>query len=682
VNRPPQTWIIGAPAETTGGSFKRHLYWFGSDEDGQVVQYIYAITDSTVQDPDDPEGLDEEDNRFNPFVDITTTTESEGFVGWTTKSDSVFTFVVDRGATTAKDITFHIIAVDDRGAFDRTPARLHFFDNSLGNPQLRFEVYIDEGPGGTAPPQWQLRWVGDPKSVDLAATPEASARPFVGFARRFRVVWDASSPNGPIVGYRVKATQGDGPFTPPTTDGVKRWDDTLTEFVYANDQAASTLSASCDSFTAVGCPPEQLRYSSGNYILNVEALDAALVETAPGGGELVFEVNYPPETSLVRGDDGSGTSWPRYELRDSGWNLLSEQSFSEGDTIPAGSYVKFLSTGFDRVPAVAGAEFDSFCCDQVLDLNAAEVRYQTLLEFSGFDGARNIRFANLFSDPDVSDSIGFIAGPFDYSVISRTVDEHRRPDADPDRLAFVAGFPPNVVSVAPSTGDSIIIRSPLTQQTWPENEYPYTVTSGVELFWDGRQYLTDSAPEDSLPKVNGDIFTFRPRFEGAPDPREAVTAVRAWTYSSHSVNDPSNLISDGAAESRDLSAYETTAVDNVWNFSEEEGFQIFVPRIIWFSAGLYDPGSNDENRVQQGAELRQFLGEITMRVGARTSGLGDEYALYRHTRPDPSPDGVILSTIDLERLGRRTEITEVKYHIFLGLDPSSSGSIQRLWPDY
>lgn len=686
VNRAPDTWIIGAPAETTGGRFERHLYWFGADEDGEVVQYIYAVTDSTVQEPNDDNGLDEENDRFNPALDITTVTEPEGIVGWTTKTDSIFTFVIDRGPTTAKDITFHVVAVDDRGAIDPSPARLHFFDNSLGNPQLRFQVYVDEGPGGTAPPDWTLRWVGSPPpdGVDPALSPEGSPEPFVGFSRRFRVTWDASSPNGAVVGYRYKPEQGPAPFRPPTFEGEKRWDDEVTEFIYANDVPPTEFGAVCDTFTGVGCPPATVRFPSGDYRLTVQALDEALVESAPGGGELVFKVNYPPETSLVRGVDGNGDEWPRYELRDSDWNLVEEQAFSAGDSIPANAYVKFRSSGFDRLPSFAGAEFDSFCCDAVLDEDALEVRYQARLAFRGSDGSRILRFSNQFSQPAEADTIGFITGPFTYEFISRTVDEHRRPDPEPATLSFVAGFPPKILSVAPSDGDTLIFRERTFNDNfgpWPENDYDYTISDAVNLYWDGRQYLDSDPGCGAACLVPGNYYEFKPRFEGKGDDRELNTAILAWAYSMQSEFDPQNVLTNGPKESPDLSFFWDSPQPNVWVFPDEDRIRIFVPSLIWLAPGQFDPGSENQRAQEQADQLKKFLGAITLRVVGRTTALTDEYELYQNTRP--GPDENIQTTIDLGPLGRRTQVREQVFHIFLGLDPfNQAGEIQRLWPDF
>ncbi len=68
VNIPPDTFVTGAPAETTGTVFNRHMYWYGKDVDGEVVKFIFAITDSTVRDRSQPR-VDEEDARFDPADD-------------------------------------------------------------------------------------------------------------------------------------------------------------------------------------------------------------------------------------------------------------------------------------------------------------------------------------------------------------------------------------------------------------------------------------------------------------------------------------------------------------------------------------------------------------------------------------------------------------------------------------
>ncbi len=52
VNKPPETYIIGSPAETTGAYFHYHVYWYGTDDDGEVDRFVWALTDTSIQDPD------------------------------------------------------------------------------------------------------------------------------------------------------------------------------------------------------------------------------------------------------------------------------------------------------------------------------------------------------------------------------------------------------------------------------------------------------------------------------------------------------------------------------------------------------------------------------------------------------------------------------------------------------
>src|SRR5262245_42836427 len=64
-NRPPETYITGAPQEGSDAGVSVHFFWRSYDGDGTVLSYVYAIDDTT-------------------------------FTNWraTVKSDSVFVFQV------------------------------------------------------------------------------------------------------------------------------------------------------------------------------------------------------------------------------------------------------------------------------------------------------------------------------------------------------------------------------------------------------------------------------------------------------------------------------------------------------------------------------------------------------------------------------------------------------------
>ena len=175
VNKAPETFIIGAPVEDGGGYYRFHVFWYGSDADGVVEQFVWALTDTSVQDDETTD--DEEDVRFNPALDASTLDIGH----WTSKTDSIFNFTIFQGVQPSYDMTLHMVAVDDFGDFDRTPARLHFFSNTLGNPAISF-FRVDDG-------------LMIPIAQGQADT--------VGFGLEYHVHWEGLSPN--IRGYSPEA---------------------------------------------------------------------------------------------------------------------------------------------------------------------------------------------------------------------------------------------------------------------------------------------------------------------------------------------------------------------------------------------------------------------------------------------------------------------------------------------
>ena len=99
-NRPPQTYLVGAPAESASASYRLHLYWRGEDADGYITGFLWSWDDSTV-----------------------------GSFRFTTKTDSVFELDVNDSLTLVggtgqqqpgqtKNHTFYIRAVDNLGKAD------------------------------------------------------------------------------------------------------------------------------------------------------------------------------------------------------------------------------------------------------------------------------------------------------------------------------------------------------------------------------------------------------------------------------------------------------------------------------------------------------------------------------------------------------------------------------------
>lgn len=129
-NKAPETWITAAPFDTITlikgqpplpGTIpvRFHLYWAGSDQDGAVVGFYWAVVETL---PLPPEG-----SRNLPPLPGPRPSDYH----YTTKTDSIFIFNV------AEDVPdrqhgFFIYAVDEQGKPDPTPARFIF------NAQDRF----------------------------------------------------------------------------------------------------------------------------------------------------------------------------------------------------------------------------------------------------------------------------------------------------------------------------------------------------------------------------------------------------------------------------------------------------------------------------------------------------------------------------------------------------------------
>ncbi len=127
-NQPPETWITAAPQDTittkdpVGGAIPPvvgtipvifHLYWAGSDQDGEVIGYYYAVVETTTSVPVGgtlPPRLPGPKPRDYHF---------------TTKTDSTFIFNVAE-FNPDRQHAFYIYAVDNKGRPDPTPARFIF----------------------------------------------------------------------------------------------------------------------------------------------------------------------------------------------------------------------------------------------------------------------------------------------------------------------------------------------------------------------------------------------------------------------------------------------------------------------------------------------------------------------------------------------------------------------------
>ncbi len=451
VNKPPETYIIGAPAEEAGGYYHYHVFWYGTDSDGRVERYVWALTDSTVQDEETLD--DEEDSRFNPFLNITTLDIGR----WTTKTDSIFDFMIEDGPTTSVDKTFHIVAVDDRGDYDRTPARLYFLSNALGTPAITFYGSLDRTP------------------ENLFANADT-----IAYGRSFVLSWRGSTPNiRSYIDFADADTVGeeDGlygfkfrlPNDVDCDDAIedcwnpREFDDTVNDSVSFFGGISALEFDNGESGDLAGSVYRR-RLVSGVHSLLVNTIDLAGVEVPRESRSLDFVINYDPDTRILRGEtDPFNPSdplvYPYYTVfRADG--TTEDFNFAEGDTLPHRSRVVFKAVGKDdsRDVRLEGGDFEVLLQGQFEAVGAYKGDPNSPFRFaSQYSELGGDYWTEIWDNYGVgsADTISFVVGPFQYAFNMRSSDEHGRRDGTADSFDFYGNFPPVVqcVEAVPSGED-------------------------------------------------------------------------------------------------------------------------------------------------------------------------------------------------------------------------------------
>jgi len=139
INQAPETWITSAPMDTITTRNGRpsqsppgtipveyHLYWAGSDVDGTVVGYYWAVTETTTT---VPAGV--------PIPELPGPKPRD--YHFTTRTDTTFIFNVTENAPDRQH-AFFIFAVDNKGKADPTPARFIFDAQDRYPPIVIFDV--------------------------------------------------------------------------------------------------------------------------------------------------------------------------------------------------------------------------------------------------------------------------------------------------------------------------------------------------------------------------------------------------------------------------------------------------------------------------------------------------------------------------------------------------------------
>jgi hypothetical protein len=106
-NRAPETIVTGAPLDSSSAFHRYHLYWYGADPDGQVVEYAVAVTDSNIA---------------PLFTDYRRTTATDTIIEFVANNEVVLSHA------------FWVFSVDNEGQRDETPARVFFNAVDVNRP--------------------------------------------------------------------------------------------------------------------------------------------------------------------------------------------------------------------------------------------------------------------------------------------------------------------------------------------------------------------------------------------------------------------------------------------------------------------------------------------------------------------------------------------------------------------
>src|SRR6266850_968900 len=179
-NRPPRTFIVAAPAESTSASYRVHLYWRGEDPDGYIRGYVWAFDRDEI-------------NAYR----------------FTSRTDSIFELTVNDSADVAggsqilgvsRYHTFFVRAIDNLG---KPYINFAFFNRRIYNastiaPRVRFLPGQVSGLGGDT----------------------------LSDGRSFRVCWTGNDSDGIVRYYKIDV----GPYsTPLASDTCAFFNDNVTK---------------------------------------------------------------------------------------------------------------------------------------------------------------------------------------------------------------------------------------------------------------------------------------------------------------------------------------------------------------------------------------------------------------------------------------------------------------------
>ncbi len=425
-NRAPETTLTIVAEESTAAFYRYHVYWRGEDPDGEVVRFLFAITDTV--------SLDEEEN-WDPGLAV----DRERGV-FTARNDSVFLFDSNLGRQ-----AFNIVSIDDFGELDPSPARGFFRVVDNGLPRVAFFDIRAESPR--------------PDVLPCVSTLPCTIPVYTNFSLRF----GGTTNNGAIIGYTWRPSTGLWePFYTTADTFYLRVNEIQGDTLGFDQQGRQryTVSAGHDTVTVWSYSSREGPIPPGQLTFQARVLDQARRRSDLKGGERFITVNYDPDTRLFRipecncpnAPPGCTSSrevpvgWVTGISRVESFPLDEWRLFCPGDTIPNFSRVTLYARGWDDRRDIP--------LDPVAGLAEVDLRFR--FEY----GAQEFFSGNMpFSDPALvaadlplpsnvgggtfrGAAISWSTCPFDYRGEGGAVDENNKVDGTAAHVPFfVSGSP-------------------------------------------------------------------------------------------------------------------------------------------------------------------------------------------------------------------------------------------------
>ena len=433
-NQAPETWITAAPLDTITVRdgprpiqtdpgfipFRYHLYWAGSDPDGKIAGFFFAVVETLP-------------------IPIPPATEPPPLPGpkardyhFTTKTDSTFIFSVSDDRTDRRH-AFYIYAVDNLGKPDPTPAKFIFNSIDRYPPLPVIDKFVTTGfVWNQDATTLALTRVLRSDTVTTADTFKIGAVPkkTVPVGSRIDIAWhsEITTVDNPAVGYRYKLDEPD--------------------FVNVG-VSTTTLSYNTGPGDAVG---------PGVKVFRLRAVDQAGGARVPETTRL-FQMNFPPVT-WIAGADASNPIWT--QAPPAGPGPVGSPTNPTGQKyIAVASWAGGVPIGTNGQP-INLANISLFSSDSVKIMPSQRPERRNVLEIFKEPGtARDRIYVRSEGDTvNMNSWVIFYSGGFDadspYDVVYRSNDP-RAPDSTNNP----------VLQIRPANGSPVGFRSRIPAYLWP-----------------------------------------------------------------------------------------------------------------------------------------------------------------------------------------------------------------------